>query len=274
MAVRRGRLVEQMCNRKETTWFENHAVRLGHLVQSESRVESGIGSRSEVSRASVTIRLASGVQALAPPGLRMKIWGKKSSLWLYVSPSISQTYDKRCAPFENEMFVYFLINKRQYVRRDTNSLFPSNKDQEVRGCKLLLGGCLFACGMVMSRRLVSYQQSWSNVKMRDLLSVMLIGRASAVFDLVRNATRDGSLCFKLPESTDFKNFYWPFYSHAWDQISSEKLLGGKVHGWLKKRTFLIENLFLHFNRMDARNLPAQRRVLFLLVQAIFKTTSG
>ena len=39
----------------------------------------------------------------------MKIWGKKKSpLWVYVSPSIFQTYNKLCAPFENKMReIYF-----------------------------------------------------------------------------------------------------------------------------------------------------------------------
>ena len=49
MAVHQGRLVEQVCNRKETTWYENHAVRFRQSIQSESRVEPGIRSRSEVS---------------------------------------------------------------------------------------------------------------------------------------------------------------------------------------------------------------------------------
>ena len=41
MAVRRGRPVQQVCNRKETRWYENHAVRFRQSVQSESRVEPG-----------------------------------------------------------------------------------------------------------------------------------------------------------------------------------------------------------------------------------------
>ena len=45
-----------------------------------------------------------GVQALAPPSSKKKIWGKKKSpLWVFVSPSISQIYNKLCAPFENKM---------------------------------------------------------------------------------------------------------------------------------------------------------------------------
>ena len=47
MAVRQGRPVEQVCNRKETTWYENHAFRFRQRVQSESSVEPGILSRSE-----------------------------------------------------------------------------------------------------------------------------------------------------------------------------------------------------------------------------------
>ena len=49
------------------------------------------------------------VQALAPTGSWKKIWGKKKSpLWVYVSPSISQTYNKLCAPFENKMRYIFI----------------------------------------------------------------------------------------------------------------------------------------------------------------------
>ena len=57
-------------------------------------------------------------------------------------------------------------------------------------------------------------------KCRTWWSVMWIGRMSAVFDLVRNVTRDGSLCSKSPESADF---CWLFYSHVWDRIGPEKL---------------------------------------------------
>ena len=50
-----------------------------------------------------------GVQALGSPGSMKKIWGKKKSpLWVFVSPSISQTYNKLRAPFENKMRdIYF-----------------------------------------------------------------------------------------------------------------------------------------------------------------------
>ena len=104
LVMRRGRPVEQVCNRNETKWYENHAVRFRQSVQSESRVEPGTSNWSEASLTSLTIRLARWVQTSAPPGSRKKIWGKKNSpFWVYVSPSISQTYNKLCAPFENKM---------------------------------------------------------------------------------------------------------------------------------------------------------------------------
>ena len=58
------------------------------------------------------------------------------------------------------------------------------------------------------------------------------------------------------------NFCWLFYNHVWDRIGSKKkTLGGNfIISW--KRIFLNVNLFLHFNRLTARNLPAQWRVLF------------
>ena len=44
-----------------------------------------------------------GVQALAPTGSRKKVWGKKKSpLWVYVSPSISQFLKQTMCPFREE----------------------------------------------------------------------------------------------------------------------------------------------------------------------------
>ena len=44
MAVRWGKPVKHVCNRKETMWYENHAVR---FRQSESRIEPRIRNQSE-----------------------------------------------------------------------------------------------------------------------------------------------------------------------------------------------------------------------------------
>ena len=54
---------------------------------------------------------------------------------------------------------------------------------------------------------MSYKQSWSSVGMQGL-----IGRVSEFFDLVRNATRDGSLSLEVPLDSDdfFKTFVESF----------------------------------------------------------------
>ena len=52
--------------------------------------------------------ICKGVQALAPLGSRKKILDKKSPLWVYVSPSISQTNNKLWAAFENKKRDWFL----------------------------------------------------------------------------------------------------------------------------------------------------------------------
>ena len=61
-----GRPVKQVCNRKETTWYENPTVRLRESVQWESRVEWGIHSRSEALVSSLTIWLARGCKHWHP----------------------------------------------------------------------------------------------------------------------------------------------------------------------------------------------------------------
>ena len=108
MAVHWGRLGEQVCNQKEITWYENHTVRFRQSpvrIRSQARDMQLIRGISDVS----DDMACKGVQELAPTGSRKKIWvKKKSSLWVYVPPSISQTYNKRCAPFENKMReIYF-----------------------------------------------------------------------------------------------------------------------------------------------------------------------
>ena len=61
-------------------------------------------------------------------------------------------------------------------------------DQEVSGGKLFL----VALGKVEWHGLVGYEQSWSCGENAEDL-IVWVGRASAVFDLVRNVTRDDSL---------------------------------------------------------------------------------
>ena len=56
--------------------------------------------------------------------------------------------------------------------------------------------------------------------------------------------------------------------------SAKKNFEGKVHDWLKKDWIY----FLHFNRMAARNLPTQWRILLILFKQhpvnFVQTTSG
>ena len=115
MAVHRGRSVEQVCNRKETTSYENHVVRFRQSGQSESRVEQGKRSRSEA----LVLLWRYGMQggaSIGTPGSKNKIRGKKKSpLYVYVSPSISQTYNRLCAPFENKMREIYFYKKVYFV---------------------------------------------------------------------------------------------------------------------------------------------------------------
>ena len=66
----------------------------------------------------------------------------------------------------------------------------------------------------------------------------------------------------LQESADFFEFLIDRFIATFGVELAPKNFWVKVHDWLKKRNFLIVNLFLHFNRMDA-----QQRVSFILVLA-------
>ena len=110
-AVRRGGPVEQVCNRKETTWYGNHAVRFDS--QSSQNRESSQGYAADQMHHVVSDDTAcKGEQALAHPGSRRKIWDKKKSpLWVHVSPFFSQIYNKLCAPFQNKMSEIYFYKK-------------------------------------------------------------------------------------------------------------------------------------------------------------------
>ena len=105
MTVHRGWPVEQVCNRKETTWYENNAVR---FRQSGSQNRDSSQGYAKVLGCLWRYGLQWG-PSIRTPGSRNKIWGKKKSpLWVYVSPSISQTYNKLCARSGNIMRdIYF-----------------------------------------------------------------------------------------------------------------------------------------------------------------------
>ena len=132
------------------------------------------------------------------------------------------------------------------------------------GCKLFLGGwfvCSWPSGVTWVGGLWAVLSSIGNTGV--WLSEMYISRVSVVFDLVRNSTRGISL-----ESTDFLLTFVDRFIATFgiESESAPKNFAGKVHDWLKKKkTFLIVNLFLHFNRMDARSRNAQRRIFIHFV---------
>ena len=83
MAVCLGKPVKQVRNWKETTWYENHAVRFRQSVQSESRGTRDMQLIRSVSDLSDDTAWK-GVQALTPAGSRTKIWGKYLSICLSI----------------------------------------------------------------------------------------------------------------------------------------------------------------------------------------------
>ena len=80
MAVHQGKPVEQVCNRKETTWYENHAV--SFRVQSESRVKPGICSQSEVLGHLWQYGLQGGSSTGTPLAPGRKYGARRSPLYL------------------------------------------------------------------------------------------------------------------------------------------------------------------------------------------------
>ena len=76
--MRRGTLVEQVCNQKETTSYENHVVRLRVCpIRIESRPRDTLPIRGVSVVSDDTA--CKGVQALPLRGSRKKIWSKKKS---------------------------------------------------------------------------------------------------------------------------------------------------------------------------------------------------
>ena len=105
------RPVEQVCNRKETTWYENHVTRFRLSVQSESRVEPGIRSRSEVLVSSLTIRLARGCKCwhLLAPGRRYG--ARRRPLSEYMSVHLSLKLTTNCVPLSRIKWERYIFMK-------------------------------------------------------------------------------------------------------------------------------------------------------------------
>ena len=77
-------------------------------LDSPVRIESSQGYAADQRCLVISDETAcKGVQVLAPPGSRKKIWGKKKSpLRVYVSPSISQTYSVPLSRIKWEIYFY------------------------------------------------------------------------------------------------------------------------------------------------------------------------
>ena len=87
-------------------------------VQSESRIEPGKRGRLEALVSSLTIQLARGCKRWHAQAQGRRYGARRSPLFEYMClpPSISQTYNKLCAPFENKMReIYF--HKEVYFLR-------------------------------------------------------------------------------------------------------------------------------------------------------------
>ena len=98
MAVRRGWLVEQVCDRKETKWYENHAVRFRQSVQ---RIKSRARDTQPIRgvRSSLTIRLARGYKRWHPLATGRRYGARRSPLPKYMSLHLSLKLTTKCVPF-------------------------------------------------------------------------------------------------------------------------------------------------------------------------------
>ena len=106
-AVRSGKSVVQVSNQKETTWYENHAVSFRQPVQSESRVEPGIRSRSEALVSSLMIRLARGCKRWHPLAPGRRYGARRSPLSEYMSVHLSLNLQQTVCSFKMREIYFF-----------------------------------------------------------------------------------------------------------------------------------------------------------------------
>ena len=96
MTVRPGRPVEQMCNRRETTWYENYAIRFYTVssVRFESRVRDTKAIRGV--RSSLTIRLARRCKHWHPRAIGRRYGARRIPLSEYISLNLSLKLTTNC----------------------------------------------------------------------------------------------------------------------------------------------------------------------------------
>ena len=103
MAVLQGRLVKQVCNWKETVWYENHMVR----IESQARDTQPIrGVRS-----SLMIQLARGFKRWNPLAPGRRYGARRSPLSKYMSLHLTLKLTKNCGPLSRikwERYIFLL----------------------------------------------------------------------------------------------------------------------------------------------------------------------
>ena len=108
VAVCRGRLVEQVCNRKETTWYENHAVRFRQSVQSESKIKPRICCQSEALGCPWWYGLRGG--GVGTPRFKKEDMGQEEVPSLSICLSISLKLTTNCVPLSRmkwEIYIFY-----------------------------------------------------------------------------------------------------------------------------------------------------------------------
>ena len=132
MAVRRGRPVEQLCNRKETSWYENHADRFRQSVQSESRIEQGICSRSR------------GSNCWHPQALGRRYGARWSPFSEYMSLHQSLKFITNCVPLSRIKWERYIFIKKyiSFVHWSSIFIFDYALGWFYENCTWRWGSCL------------------------------------------------------------------------------------------------------------------------------------
>ena len=154
MAVRRGWPVEQVCNRKVTTCYENHAVSFKQSVQSESRVEPGIRNRSEMFVLSLTIRLARGCKRWHPLAPERR-YEAKSPLSEYMSLHLSLKLTTNCVPLSRIKWERNIFIKKCFVRSLSLFMFLVGSTRSIQHLFTVEKSCTDIFWFFCSLRLLS-----------------------------------------------------------------------------------------------------------------------
>ena len=112
--MRWSRPMEQVCNRKETTWYQNHAFRFRQSVQSESRVKSGDTVPIRGVRSPLTTRLARGCKRWHPPAVGRR-YGARSPPYEYRSLQLSLKLTTNSVPLSRIKWEIYFYKEVYFV---------------------------------------------------------------------------------------------------------------------------------------------------------------